>query len=477
MKDNDYLNKVLYIIFLVLVIYVFTSKITIMLDYNYICLSTLIGMVTIFIFIKVLKIRDNLLIGFSGIKPIFLEIRPTLFLVTGVSGSGKTRFTQRIIKKLGKKNSVYVFDWYNEYHVLNFPRHEITLSEIGFPIKTEIELIETRDILSAALNLTDGQTNILSRALKALNSKGLTKINIPEIKEMVEQLAIDYENRAETIAWQILLRKFEGLVMGKRCSVSFTNPGIFVIAGGDVEKKIGYALVLRRLLQEFSKEGILKKVCRVIVIEEAHNLIPEERRNLMFEKWILEMQKYGVMVIMIAPSTSLLSKTVKIRTPIWISFAIAPSDASIVDLKLKRGEAVIREGGEAVKFRPLLFKIRNRQLETKGKHSITAIIRCKLMKNKTKRRYVSEKGTYMIIIDNDSVYSSRGSVNTFSKNIYRIYNEWIINRIDSNNVEVLGPNVDTRLPLAIESVAKLEEIKAPDKVIDEFLTILAEKDN
>lgn len=292
---------------------------------------------------------------------------------------------------------------------------------------------------------------------------------------MVEQLAIDYEDKSETIAWQILLRKFEGLVIGKRRSVHFTDPGVFVVAGGDIEKKIGYALVLRRLLQEFSKERILKRVCRVIVIEEAHNLIPEEKGNLIFEKWILEMQKHGVMVIIIAPSTSLLSKTVKIRAPVWISFAIAPSNALTVGLKLKRGEAIIREGGEATKFRPLLFKIRNRQLETREKHSITTIIRCKLMKNKTKRKCVSEKGTYVIMIDDNDVYSSKEGVSMTSKNIYKIDNEWIINRTDSNNVEVLGPNISLRLPLAIESIIKLEEVKAPDKVIDEFLTILAEK--
>jgi len=209
----------------------------------------------------------------------------------------------------------------------------------------------------------------------------------------------------------------------------------------------------------------------VIVIEEVHSLIPVE--DVMFVKWVLELQKYGAMIIMIAPSVSLVSKAIRIRTPIWISFATAPSDASLVNLKLKEGEAIIRKTGKIIKVKPLFFKIKERQLKIKERCSIITMINNK--KSKVRKTSSDGKNNYTIITNNNEIYSLNKNSNTTSKNIYEIDDEWLIDHIDPNTVKVSGPNVTTYLPLTIESIIKLEEIKAPEKVIDEFITILAKE--
>ena len=460
-RDHDYLDCILYIVFMILIVYMFMLKYVIVLNYSYVFLGIIVLVSVIAsAFLKTLKIKNNLLIGFSGIKPVFLEIKPTLLLVTGASSMGKTRFIQRIIKKLSNKIDIYIFDWYNEYHVLDLPCHEVNLSTMTFSIRNEKEIIEIRDLLSITLNLTVHQTNLLLRVLKALNSSGLVEVSALDIKRMIEQLAIDYENRLEIEAQQVLLKKFEGLTIGEKRLTYSIDPGVFVITGGELEKRVGYAIVLRDLIQKFSRENFLKRKSRVIVIEEVHSLIPVE--DVIFVKWILELQKYGAIIIMIAPSASLVNKAIRIRTPIWISFATAPSDASLVNLKLKEEEAVIRKAGKIIKFKPLFFKIKEKK-------------QLKIKESKIRQTSSGGKNNYTIIINNNEIYSLNKSTNTTSKNIYKIDDEWLIDHIDPNTVKVSGPNVTTYLPLTIESIVKLEEIKAPEKVIDEFITILAKE--
>jgi len=466
------LDYILYIVLTILIVYIFMFKCITILNYSYVFLSIFILVsIIVFVFLKTLKIRNSLLIGFSGIKPIFLEVRPTLLLVTGASSTGKTRFIQRIIKKLSSKIDTYIFDWYDEYHVLELPRHEVNLSTITFPIGREKEIIETRDLLSTTLNLTAQQANLLLRVLKALNGNGLVKVSIPDIKRMIEQLATNYEDKLEIETQQILLKKFESLTIEEKSLIHSIDPGIFVIVGGELEKRIGYALILRGLLQKFSRENFFKRKCKIIVIEEVHNLIPVE--DTMFAKWIFELQKYGAMVIMIAPSASLVNKAIKMRTPIWISFATAPGDTSIVPLKLGDEEAIIRKAEKIIKVRPLFFKIKEeKQLKTKEECSIAAMIN-----NKIEQVFMDGKNNnYMIITTNNEIYSLSSKDTSISPNIYKMMDDkWLIDRIDLNTVKISGPNITTYLPLTIESIAKLEEMKVPEKVIDEFLTILAKE--
>ncbi len=477
-KNYNYLDCILYIDSIILTANMFISEHETTLDYTYAFLGVFILINAVaFTFLKALKIKNSLLIGFSGIRPIFLEVDPILLLVTGVSSSGKTRFIQRIIKKLSSKSNIYVFDWHDEYHALGLPRREMNLSTVVFPIRREREIIETRDLLGATLNLTAQQVNLLLRVLKALSSKGLVEVGILDIKRMIEQLAIDYENRSEIAAHQILLRKFESLVIGGRRLICFTDPGVFIITGGEVEKRIGYALILKKLLQKFSREKFLEKICRVIVIEEAHNLIPTE--DTMFAKWVLELQKCGVMIIMVAPSASLISKVIRARVPIWISFATTFNDAPVVNLRLGRGEAIIKEWGKIKKIKPLFFKMEKRKLKIRERHSIITMIsnKLKLIKNKVRQTYVNERDNYTITTNNNKIYSLNNGTNTIFKNICKINDEWLVDHIDPSTVKISGPNITLHLPLTIESVVKLEEIEAPEEVIDKFLTILAGEDH
>ncbi|MEM1546082.1 MAG: hypothetical protein QXP91_06450 [Candidatus Methanomethylicia archaeon] len=468
----------MYIVFALLITYILIFKHETTLDYTYVflCIFTLVGVVTLAL-LKVLRIKNSLLVGFSGIRPVFLEIRPILLLVTGASSSGKTRFIQRIIKKLSNKSNIYVFDWYDEYNVLGLPRHEMNLSTVVFPIEKEGEIIETRDLLGTALNLTDQQMNLLLRVLKALSNRGVAEVSILDIKRMIERLAIDYENISETTMQQIILRKLESLIIGERRSIRFTDPGVFVVTGGETEKKIGYALILKQLLQKFSREKSLEEICGIIVIEEAHNLISTE--DTIFTKWILEVQKCGAMIIMITPSASLISKAIKVRAPLWISFATAPNDTSVVNLKLKGGEAIIKEWGKITKIKPLFFKMEKRKIEIKERCYIITIInnKLKLIKNRVRQTCVDKESNYTIATNNNEIYSLNKDSNMIFKNICRTNGEWLIDYIDSNTVRISGPNIILYLPLTIESIAKLEEIKAPEKVIDKFLTILAEKNH
>lgn len=272
----------------------------------------------------VFTVKDKVFIGFSGFKPVFIRLA-TPIVITGVTGTGKTYFTKYLVKKLRKKFKIIVLDWNNEYYNI-VGSTIININNYKFKILDRRDAIEVRDLIAASLTLTDPQTNLLGRILTSLIG---SEIYVKDLVEYIASYPVD--DSATLTVREALLRKLSpftggGDVLGPQN----VDEGAVVVDGGEVERRVGYALVLKDLWQKRVKEGWRRGFDTILVIEEAHNLMPHTGIPglSVFERWILEIRKYGVVTVLVSPSMSLLSDVVSANTAIYVNF-IEPRKAAV----------------------------------------------------------------------------------------------------------------------------------------------------
>ena len=279
-------------------------------------LNLIIVALLIAILYLTVKVKDMVFIGFNGFKPVFIRIT-TPIVITGVTGTGKTCFTKYLVKKLRKKFKIIVFDWNNEYSNVLLS----TIVNVGsykFRILDRRDAIEARDLIAASLNLTDPQTNLIG---KILNSLIGGEVYIKDLVKHIGNYPVD--DSVTLTVREALLRKISPFI-GDEDTLNPQNIdyGAIVIDGGEIERRVGYALILKDLWQRKVMEGRRENFDTILIIEEAHNLVPYTSNSgfSVFEKWILEIRKYGVVTILVSPSISLLSNVVSANTSIYINF-------------------------------------------------------------------------------------------------------------------------------------------------------------
>lgn len=289
-----------------------------------VALNLLIVVSAVTILTLTIKIRNMVFIGFSGFSPVFIRLT-TPIVITGVTGTGKTCFTKYLLRKLRKKFKVMVFDWNDEYSNVAVST-TISISNYKFRILSRRDAIEARDLIAASLNLTDPQTNLLGKILSSLIG---SEVYIKDLVKHIGNYPID--DTVTLTVREALLRKISPFTGGEdMLDFQNVNDGAIVIDGGEIERKVGYALILKDLWQRKIREGRKKDFDMILVIEEAHNLIPyrDNSELSVFERWILEIRKYGVVTILVSPSMSLLSNVVSANTAMYINF-IEPRRAKI----------------------------------------------------------------------------------------------------------------------------------------------------
>ena len=276
------------------------------------------------IILLAIKIKNMIFIGFNGFKPVFIRL-VTPIVITGVTGTGKTCFTKYLVKKLRKKFKVMVFDWNDEYSNVVLST-AVSISNYKFRILSRRDAIEARDLIAASLSLTDPQTNLLGKILFSLIG---SEVYIKDLVKHIGNYSVD--DIATLTVREALLRKISPFIGDEDIS-GFQNvdDGAIVIDGGEIERKVGYALILKDLWQRKIKEGRKGDFDTILIIEEAHNLVPykDSSELSVFERWILEIRKYGVVTILVSPSISLLSNVVTANTAIYINFT-EPKKAEI----------------------------------------------------------------------------------------------------------------------------------------------------
>jgi DNA helicase HerA-like ATPase len=262
------------------------------------------------------KVKDMVFIGFNGFKPVFIRLT-TPIVITGVTGTGKTCFTKYLIKKLMKKFKIIVFDWNNEYSNVLLST-TVNVGNYKFRILNRRDAVEARDLIAASLNLTDPQTNLLGKILTSLIG---SEVYVRDLVKHISKYPVD--DSATLTVREALLRKISPFIGDEDAfNPQDIDDGAIVIDGGEVERKIGYALILKDIWQRRVREGRRENFDTILIIEEAHNLVPctDNLEFNVFERWILEIRKYGVITILVSPSISLLSNVVSANTSMYINF-------------------------------------------------------------------------------------------------------------------------------------------------------------
>lgn len=301
-------------------------------------------MISIIRFLK--GIKDKVFIGFSSIKPVYLDLTGNKHIVVfGMTGSGKTETVKRILRRYGKKK--LVIDWSGEYREYS--------SVKPFELKIDLKKEEIIDAIISTFQLTIPQQTLLIEASR--RSGGL--------KEIIEEIRkIDYQSNSGREVRDALIRRLSileklSLFNGER---SLTEIESIDLSGIIFEAK---KLVANIVLKSFYN----KPEPRILVIEEAQNVMPRIQNQDIIntvELIINELRKYGVNVILIAQTPSQISTVYRNAEYIFIhrlrlthyeaqEMGLKQEDIEEVS-KLKVGECILISGNEKRKIKILGLK-------------------------------------------------------------------------------------------------------------------------
>ncbi len=270
-------------------------------------------------------------------------------LIVGATGSGKTTTTSILIKNLVRLYpglyKILIIDWHGEYrklldnHVYYDPYSKPL---IGLSIEEET-LDEIVDVIEESLDLTSPQSYILYEVLKTLLSRSNGKTIDPA--KLVDAIRNYYEESN----WQreskyALLRKIEAIARTSSKGVLIGNSNneiirlirtcngpliIDVSTITNVSTRKIYTLLLLKTLLYLKQTGTLKDNI-LIVIEEAHNIFPRDAKHSLIRKYIAEVRKFGIALLIVTQSPSSILEEIMKNTGTKIIHSIR----SAVDLEV-----------------------------------------------------------------------------------------------------------------------------------------------
>ncbi len=303
-------------------------------------------------------------------------------LVLGATGSGKTTTAATIVNSLeaslNKQIHPIIIDWHGEYsallkkYTLLDPYRDLLVKILDEEVE-ELGIEETLDIFEEVFELTMPQSYILYQCLERLYQE-THSVNKQNILALLYECIRSYneESSGAREAKYALLRKMAmllrrhniNLFLGDKLSLlhafyTYSNPLII-----DVSKIINtrmrkfYVLLILKNLLSYAVKGLLKKKV-LVVLEEAHNVLPRNKENSFLKRYIAEVRKYGITLLLVSQSPSNILEDAMKNTGTKIVHSIRSAiDLDIVMKMLKLRDELLKilpilEPGEAIFFNPV----------------------------------------------------------------------------------------------------------------------------
>lgn len=338
----------------------------------------------------------RVMLGFSGIIPFFLGLRPGHIVIYGRTGSGKTNTAKLIASSVAKRVPVLVLDWAGEYEIEGFdilePGDELRLNPLEYISGDFSEHIDFLvDLFGDTFNFTEPQRYMFRNALKAAFSRASNPTLSDVLRAMDSMPPRSYYDHEIKIAIRRRLAQLTEGRVGRAFSdtkvdlASLFEENVVVNLGvfRSIHSRKLFMLLLLKLLYDYAVfyRGRRDGLAHVTIIEEAWNVIPYRRLDAgptIGERLFAELRKYGECIVAVSQSPTETAWSITKNARVIVLHAGLSKDAESMGLissgdfeleELKVGEAlVIQEGkkrrvsvkryGDYSYLRKVLFSLR-----------------------------------------------------------------------------------------------------------------------
>ncbi len=339
-------------------------------EMHYLYILPLVALASIVIGILNRKRSIKFVLGFSGIIPYYINLKPGHAIILGKTGSGKSNTAKIFASSLSKNVPVLIFDWAGEYAKMkNFrvlkPGENFSINPL-YPNGDEdfSEFVDFLvDLFGDTFDFSEPQRFMFRLVLKeAFKEKDVP--TLLEVLRVLERLPPKsyYDNEIKMAIKRRIAHLVEGRTGKALCNNSISIEEIFennvVIDLGVFRsvhgKKLFVLLMLKLLYDYFLSKGIQSgRVAHVTIIEEAWNVIPYRRLDTppsIGERLFAELRKYGEYLVAVAQSPVEIAWSIVKNSNLIIMHSMLSKDAESLGLifqdeieleKLRKGEAYI----------------------------------------------------------------------------------------------------------------------------------------
>ena len=324
------------------------------------------------------RARGRIVLGRSGLRPVYVKPEPGHVVIYGRTGSGKSNTAMVIVSELSKRVPVMVLDWHGEYVAM--PGFKVLVPGNNFsinPLEHRCgQLSEHMDFLvdlfGDVYHFTEPQRYMFRVILKQLYSEG-AQPTLSQFMELLEEVPIrSYYDHEIKMA---LKRRLSGLTEGRAgralsqrstmdLSELFSSSVVIDLSVfRSLYTKRLFCMILLKLLYDYAttERGISPGVRHVTVIEEAWNVIPYRRLDTepsIGERLFAELRKHGELLIAVTQFPSETAWSIMKNARLLILHSLPPKELSLagVDAELSKhlsrpGRAVIVEGSKVIRLR------------------------------------------------------------------------------------------------------------------------------
>ncbi len=296
-------------------------------------------------------------------------------IILGATGSGKTTTTAVLVSQISRLEDirVLVIDWHGEYRRLIKCRYINPYR--GLRLIFNNVLADAMDVFEEVLELTPPQSYIMYKTLREIY--GGKRENSVDVEEILTSIQSRLEESIEESsglreAKYALVRKlslferesardlFSGEDSLDEILYTADNPVVLdvsLIREPSVRK--AYTLVL--LKQLLRKRGLENKYRVLVVLEEAHNLMPRGRQSFL-SRYVAEVRKYGIVLVIVTQSPSSIIEDAMKNTGTKIIHSIRSAVdlemvSKLIKLPLEYEKLLpVLEPGEAIFYNPVYKK-------------------------------------------------------------------------------------------------------------------------
>lgn len=323
-------------------------------------------------------------LGFRGLLPYFLTIRPGHVVIYGRTGSGKTNTAKLLASVLSRHVPVLVLDWAGEYEIEGFrrmkPGEDLRINPLEYVTGELSEHIDFLvDLFGDTFDFTEPQRFMFREALK----RAFSESAVPTIADLLDALQrvpprSYYDHEIKAAIRRRLTQLAEGRI-GRAFSHTHVNlSGLFeenvvvdLSAFRSVHSRVLFTLILLKLLYDYAVyyRGRLDGIAHATVVEEAWNVIPYRRldsRPTIGERLFAELRKYGECIIAVSQSPTETAWSITKNAQVIVIHSSLSKDAETMGLvrggdvsleELSVGEALVISEGKRRIVKVRLYRV------------------------------------------------------------------------------------------------------------------------
>ncbi|HDI02067.1 MAG TPA: DUF87 domain-containing protein [Ignisphaera sp.] len=239
-------------------------------------------------------------------------------LIVGATGSGKSTTLQRLVYEISKHRPVLLLDWVGEHSeamkgIAKIYRLGI---DIAIPLREEREDTEYFiDRLSYYIeSLWNMQLSPLQRRILLSTASKIENLSIDTLiismKKWLESDRRDYKQSADALISRLsILLPLRNIFNPYKPKLEIPSKGITVIDLSSIEPAYLKKIAIHALLYTILKKMKRNRKSLSIAIDEAHNVLDNDRRNIVIEAF-LEYRKFGIEMILATSSFTEIPKSI-----------------------------------------------------------------------------------------------------------------------------------------------------------------------